>query len=72
LILGDTAPEALIDEPRDEETDEIYLDKDFEKIDLFLQKTYHFYADEPRWERLQQMPLLDQNEGIRIYDGKSI
>lgn len=72
LILGDTAPETLIDEPIAEDDERYWQKEDFEKIDLFLQKNYHLYADEPRLERLEKLPLLEQSDGIRIYDGQSI
>ena len=72
LILGDTAPGALLDESIDEDDEAYWQKEDFEKIDLFLQKNYHLYADEPNLEQLAQLPIIEQNENIRLYDGRQI
>lgn len=68
LILGDTLPETLIDEPIDEEDERYWQKEDFEKLDAFLQEKYHIFADEPRFDKLEHLKFVDDSDGIRIYD----
>lgn len=68
LILGDTLPETLIEESIDENDERYWQKEDFEKLDAFLQNEYHIFADEPRFDKLEQLKFVDDSDGVRIYD----
>ncbi len=72
LILGDIEPEKLIDESLYENGFNYRKKEDFEKIDLFLQRKYHLYVDEPQKQQLKKLKLLEHSGNLFIYDGRNI
>ena len=71
LLLGTVNAEDLLDEFIDD--NEAYWQKeDFAKMDFFLRETYHFYADVSLNRELKYLPLIEEMEGLKIYDGTAI
>lgn len=49
-------------------TERYWQKEDFEKLDTFFQEKYHIFADEPRFDKLEQLKFVDDSDGVRIYD----
>lgn len=72
LLLDEVRAEDLLDEQVEEDEESYWEKEDFAKMDIFLQETYHFYADVSENRELKHLPLLEEMDGLKIYDGTDI